>query len=89
MKSSIIIMLPSQSQVYSETIEVVINKIVKYFGNKFAKVDDEYPIVVVTCEVTQDDIDIIREGLHNSISLMVIVGNDNSPSIDGNFIRLE
>ena len=55
-KSIIYIMVPNNNSDHQGVIEYLQEKIVKYFGTKNASADPMYPLVLVTCEVTDDDV---------------------------------
>lgn len=62
MKTSIIhIMVPNNNSDHQGNIEFLQDKIIKYFGSRNASIDPLYPLVLVTCEVTEDDVAYIKE----------------------------
>jgi hypothetical protein len=48
-------------------------------------VEDNYPIVGVTCEVTQQDIEIFKDKFKDVEFLAVV--SDNGKAMNGNFIH--
>lgn len=89
MKTSIIhIMVPNCNSDHQGTIEFLQEKIVKYFGIKNSSADPMYPLVLVTCEVTEDDITYIKDKVQDNIHFTVIVGKEGSDKVQGNFIFL-
>ena len=90
MKTSIIhIMVPNCNSDHQGTIEYLQEKIVKYFGTKNASADPMYPLVLVICEVTEEDLNYIKDKVHDNIHFSVIVGKEGSERIQGNFIHLD
>ena len=89
MKTSLIhIMVPNNNSDHQGTIEYLQEKIVKYFGTKNASADPLYPLVLVTCEVTEDDVTYIKDKVQDNIKLTVIVGKEGSERVQGDFIHL-
>lgn len=89
MKTSIIhIMVPNNSPNHQEIIECLQETIVKYFGIKNASADPMYPLVLVTCEVTEDDLNYIKGKVRDNIHFTVIVGKEGSERVQGDFIYL-
>lgn len=82
-------MLPTGCDDYRNTIVSLQNKIVDYFGLKFATTNSEYPIVEVTCEVTEADIDEISKNVSPSVQFTAMVGVNESSRVQGNFIYLD
>lgn len=92
MKTSIIIMIDCENRnlVYPATIATVKSEIRNYFGTKncFADVP-ELPAVNIACEVTQPDINALKEIIDNeSIYLTAIIGADESERVKGDIINL-
>lgn len=89
MKTSIIhIMVPNNNSDHQGTIEYLQDKIVKYFGSRNTSVDPMYPLVLVTCEVTDEDLNYIKDKVHDNIHFTVIVGKEGSDKVQGDFIYL-
>ena len=89
MKTSLIhIMVPNSNLDHQETIEYLQSKIARYFGSKNASIDPTYPLVLVTCEVTEDDITYIKDKVQDNIHFSVIVGKEGSERVQGDFIFL-
>lgn len=89
MKTSIIhIIVPNSNLDHQETIEYLQGKIVRYFGSKNASIDPMYPLVLVTCEVTEDDITYIKDKVQDNIHFSVVVGKEGSERVQGDFIYL-
>ena len=89
MKTSLIhIMVPNNNSDHQGTIEYLQDKIVRYFGSRNASVDPQYPLVLVTCEVTEEDLNYIKDKVHDNIHFSVIVGKEGSERVQGNFIFL-
>lgn len=88
MTSLIHIMLPNNNSDHQGTIEFLQDKIMKYFGSRNASVDPLYPIVLVTCEVTDDDINYIKDKVSDTIKFTVITGKEGSERVQGDFIYL-
>lgn len=82
-------MLPKKCDDCSDIITSLQIKIVNYFGTKFATANVEYPIVEVTCEVTEDDISKISENVSPNVQFTAIVGANESNRVQGNFIYLD
>lgn len=88
MTSLIHIMLPNNNADHQGTIEFLQDKIMKYFGSRNASVNPLYPIVLVTCEVTDDDINYIKDKVSDTIKFTVITGKEGSDRVNGDFIHL-
>lgn len=89
MKTSIIhIMVPNNNSDHQGVIEYLQEKTVKYFGTKNASADPMYPIVLVTCEVTDDDVAYIKDKIQDNIKITVIIGKEGSERVNGDFIFL-
>ena len=89
MNHSIIhIMVPNNNSDHQGTIEYLQDKIVRYFGSRNASIDPQYPLVLVTCEVTEEDLNYIKDKVHDNIHFSVIVGKEGSERVQGNFIFL-
>ena len=76
--------------VYPAAIASVKSEITKYFGMKNVEPDiPEYPTVSIKCEVTQDDINIIKKTIDcDSISLLAIIGMEAAKGVKGDIIDL-
>jgi hypothetical protein len=92
MKTSIVIMVDCENRnlIYPATIATVKGEIRSYFGTKNCFTDvPELPIVRVACEVTQPDINALKEIIDNeSIYLTAIIGADESERVKGDIISL-
>ena len=89
MKKTAIIILIKNSGIedsrYKNLTNEIESYIVTYYGTKFTMVEDNYPIVGVTCEVTQQDIDIFKDKFKD-VEFLAIV-SENGESMNGNFIH--
>ena len=88
MKTAIIILIKNsgiEDSRYKHLTNEIEDYIVTYFGTKFTLVEDNYPIVGVTCEVTQQDIDIFKNKFKDVEFLAVV--SANGEAMNGNFIR--
>lgn len=54
------------------------NKIVSYYGSKFAQKHETSPVVQISCDITQDDIELLKKDIPNSITLIVIKMSEES-----------
>ena len=81
-------MVPINNSDHQGVIEHLQEKIMKYFGTKNASIDPMYPLVLVTCEVTEDDITYIKEKVQDNIKFTVVVGKEGSERVQGDFIFL-
>ena len=89
MRTSIIhIMIPNSNSDHQGTIEYLQDKIVRYFGIRNASADPMYPLVLVTCEVTDEDLNYIKDKVQDNIHFTVIVGKEGSDKVQGDFIYL-
>ena len=89
MKTSIIhIMVPNNNSDHQGVVEYLQDKIVRYFGSRNASADPMYPLVLATCEVTEEDLNYIKDKVHDNIHFSVIVGKEGSERVQGNFIFL-
>ena len=86
----IIIAINNSNIVYNGLVNSVKNEIRKYFGTENIKEDsEEFPVISLTCEVTQDDINAIKRIIdHESVSFAVIVGAEDSQRVSGDIINL-
>ena len=81
-------MVPNNNSDHQGVIEYLQEKIVKYFGIRNASADPMYPLVLVTCEVTDDDLSYIKDKVQDNIHFTVIVGKEGSVWVQGDFIYL-
>ena len=81
-------MVPNNNSDHQGNIEFLQEKIVKYFGSRNASVDPMYPLVLVTCEVTDEDLNYIKDKVRDNIHFTVIVGKEGSDKVQGDFIYL-
>ena len=89
MKTSIIhIMVPNNNSDHQGTIEYLQDKIVRYFGSRNASADPMYPLVLITCEVSEEDLNYIKDKVNDNIHFSVIVGKEGSDKVQGDFIFL-
>lgn len=89
MKTSIIhIMVPNNNSDHQGTIEYLQDKIVRYFGSRNASADPMYPLVLITCEITDEDLSYIKDKVQDAIHFAVIVGKEGSDKVQGDFIFL-
>ena len=88
MTSLIHIMVPNNNPDHQGIVEYLQDKIVKYFGTKNASIDPMYPLVLVTCEVTDDDVTYIKDKVQDNIHFTVITGKEGSERVNGDFIYL-
>ena len=88
MTSLIHIMVPNNNSDHQGNIEFLQEKIVKYFGIRNASADPIYPLVLVTCEVTDDDLSYIKDKVQDNIHFTVITGKEGSERVNGDFIYL-
>lgn len=91
-KTCILIIVDANNRniVYPAAIASVKSEITKYFGMKNVEPDiPEYPTVFVKCEVTQDDINVIKKIIDcASISLLAIIGMKEAKGVKGDIIDL-
>ena len=89
MKTAIIhIMLPNNNSDHQGVVEYLQDKIVKYFGIRNASADPMYPLVLVTCDVTEEDLDYIKDKVSDNVHFTVIIGKEGSDKVQGDFIFL-
>lgn len=86
----IIISSDNSNIVYPTIVATVKSEIIKYFGTKNCEPNDkELPVILVTCEVTQNDINAIKRILENdSVHLVALVGASASDRVNGDIIDL-
>ena len=88
MKTKILILMPDTIENYKVTLGCVKNKIVSYFGTKFAEAEEVIPVVTIEgCEVNQKDLQELHEGMYKDVALIVVVNSD-SKQIEGDIITL-
>jgi len=91
-KTAIVIIVDCENRnlIYPATIATVKGEIRSYFGTKNCLTDDPtVPVVSVTCEVTQEDINALKKIIDNeSIYLTAIIGADESERVRGDIIDL-
>jgi hypothetical protein len=65
-------------------------EIVTYFGKKSAKRVSDQPIVQITCDITQDDMDALEKEIDlESITLLAFLCDENSSNkVNGSIIDL-
>ena len=81
-------MLPNNNSDHQGVVEYLQDKIVKYFGIRNASADPMYPLVLVTCDVTEEDLDYIKDKVSDNIHFTVIIGKEGSDKVQGDFIYL-
>jgi hypothetical protein len=81
-------MIPNNNSDHQGTIEYLQDKIVRYFGSRNASIDPMYPLVSITCEVTDEDLNYIKDKVHDNIRFAVIIGKEGSDKVQGDFIYL-
>ena len=81
-------MVPNNNSDHQGVVEFLQDKIVRYFGSRNASVDPMYPLVLVTCEVTEEDLNYIKDKVHDNVHFSVIVGKEGSERVQGDFIFL-
>ena len=82
-------MVPNNNSDHQGVIEYLQDKIVKYFGSRNASIDPMYPLVLVTCEISEEDLNYIKDKVHDNIHFSVITGKEGSERVQGDFIRLD
>jgi hypothetical protein len=91
MKNQIIILPEINLNVnLASHINKACEEIVTYFGKKSAKYVPNQPIVEITCDITQDDIDAIEKEIDlECITLIAFLGNEStSERVNGSIIDL-
>ena len=84
-----IITVPTNCENYKDVVETTKQKIVGYFGSKFAQGEEIHPIVTIfNCSVTEEDLHILYNNLLKDVILLVIVSTE-SKQVKGDFIYLE
>lgn len=80
----------NESYNFASTIKEAKTHIVEYFGKKYTETESEMPSVLVTVDITKEDINYINNLIGcTSIHLMVLLCDENSEDrIDGGFIDL-
>ena len=88
MITKIIITVPTNCENYKDVVEATKQKIVGYFGSKFAQREEIHPIVTIfNCPVTEEDLQILYDNLFKDVILLVIVSTE-SKQVKGDFIYL-
>lgn len=72
---------------YTEIVEVMQNKIVRYFGEKNATKDPHWPCVYIRQDVTSIDIDELLQNASEALELHVVL-NCDSKQTQGRFTTL-
>lgn len=89
MSALITITVPLTCTDYSGEVKNMQEKIVNYFGNRHATVDENYPTVYVhNCEINESDLAELYQNSYKGTTLTVII-NNNSKQRQGDFICLE
>lgn len=92
MKTAIWIIVNSDNRnlVYPAVVAEVKKVIRLYLGNRNCEADDpETPVVIVTCDVNQDDLNAIKRIFDNdSIWLTALIGSAESDRVNGDVINL-
>ena len=89
MKKTLLLLTFPNTIDQSQWVDQIQSNIVSYFGTKFAKADKDYPIIGVTCEVTEEDIKVLKKSLDERIGITAIVAKENTEKIVGSFIHLD
>jgi hypothetical protein len=89
MKKTLLLLTFPNNIDQTQWVDQIQSNIVSYFGTKFAKADKDYPFVGVDCEVTNEDINIIKKGIDERIGITAIVAKENTEKIVGKFIYLD
>lgn len=63
---------------YTEEVKAVQAKIVKYFGTRNATADEESPGVIIDGDLSQKDMEVLKEQLPAYIKLFAIKGSAKS-----------
>ena len=63
---------------YTEEVKAVQAKIVKYFGTRNAAADEESPGVIIDGDLSQKDMEVLKEQLPAYIKLFAIKGSTKS-----------
>lgn len=84
----IVVAADNRNIVYPAAVASAKSEIIKYFGMKNVEPDvPECPSISIKCDVTQDDINIIKKTMDNdSISLIALVGMEEAKCIKGDII---
>lgn len=66
------------------------DEIITYFGKKSAKRVQDQPVVLISCDITQDDMNAIEKELDlECITLLAFLGDENSEEkVNGSIIDL-
>ena len=81
-------MLPNNNSDHQGVVEYLQDKIVRYFGIRNASSDPMYPLVQVTCDVTEEDLDYIKDKVSDNVHFTVIIGREGSDKVKGDFVYL-
>lgn len=90
MKNSIIVIPEINENInLAASIKKAQTEIVNYFGTKSAEADEYIPMVKITCDITQEDLDILNKKIDLScITLIAILAEENSDKVNGDIIDL-
>lgn len=89
MKKTLLLLTFPNNIDQTQWVDQIQSNIVSYFGTKYAKADKDYPIIGVNCEVTEEDINILKKGIDDRIGITAIVAKENTEKIVGKFIYLD
>lgn len=89
-KTAIWIIIESDNRniVYPVAVEQTKQSIMKYFGTRnIQEIEPSLPVIGLTCEVTQDDINNLKKIIDNdSIHLTALIGAADSEMVKGDII---
>lgn len=76
--------------VYSNVVNYAKQEISKYFGSRLTHFGDNvYPTVTVDCEVTQEDLDMLKRLIdQDTIKLVAVIGLSEHPGLKGDILDL-
>lgn len=89
MKKTLLLLTFPNNIDQTQWVDQIQSNIVSYFGTKYAKADKDYPIIGVNCEVTEEDINILKKSIDDRIGITAIVAKENTEKIVGKFIYLD
>lgn len=89
MKKTLLLLTFPNNIDQSQWVDQIQSNIVSYFGTKFANADKDYPIIGVSCEVTEEDIKVLKKSLDERIGITAIVAKEDTKKIVGSFIHLD
>lgn len=89
MKKTLLLLTFPNNIDQTQWVDQIQSNIVSYFGTKFAKADKDYPIIGISCDVTEEDINILKKGIDERIGITAIVAKENTEKIVGKFIYLD